>query len=119
MKSCVYFVDNGKGTWRLLWERPMTVPTELDQVFAEKIEEIIRVKFDLDADSKIDVTSIEVDQNEHKIRIEVLITTTERPESLAKGYFGLTGKVREALGESDWSGFFPVITPQIKSGLHA
>lgn len=96
----------------------MTVPTMLDKVVADEIIEVIRSKFDLDAASKIEVTSIEVDQDEHKIRIEVLITTSERPEELAKSYFGLTGKVREALG-SDWSGFFPVITPQINSGLHA
>jgi len=90
----------------------------LDNVVAEEIINVIRSKFDLDAASKIEVKSIEVDQEEHKIRIEILITTTERPEALAKGYFGLTGKVREALG-SDWSGFFPVITPQINSGMHA
>jgi len=96
----------------------MTVPTTLDEVVAKQIIEVIRAKFNLDAASKIEVSSIEVDQNEHKIRIEVLITTTEKPEALAKGYFGLTGKVRDALG-SDWSGFFPVITPQINAGLHA
>lgn len=90
----------------------------LDNVVAEEIINVIRSKFDLDAASKIEVKTIEVDQDEHKIRIEILITTTERPEALAKGYFGLTGKVREALG-SDWSGFFPVITPQINSGMHA
>lgn len=90
----------------------------LDNVLAEDIIRVIRSKFDLNATSKIEVKSIEVDQDEHKIHIEILITTTERPEALAKGYFGLTGKVREALG-SDWSGFFPVITPQINSGIHA
>lgn len=96
----------------------MTAPTMLDDVVEEEIIEVIRSKFNLNATSKIEVRSIEVDQDEHKIRIEISITTTERPEALAKGYFGLTGKVREALG-SDWSGFFPVITPQINSGLHA
>ncbi len=96
----------------------MTVPTTLDKVMADEILEVIRLKFDLDDASEIEVTSIEVDRDEQKIRIELLITTTERPEVLAKSYFGLTGKVREALG-SDWSGFFPVITPQFNSVLHA
>lgn len=96
----------------------MTVPTTLDKVMADEILNVIRTKFDLDAASDIQVTSIEIDQDEQKIRIELLITTTERPEALAKSYFGLTGKVREALG-SDWSGFFPVITPQFTSNLHA
>ena len=96
----------------------MTVPTTLDQVVADEIFEVIRSKFNLDQASSIEVKSIEVDHDEHKIRIELLITTTESPELLAKSYFGLTGKVRKALG-SDWSGFFPVITPQINSDVHA
>lgn len=99
-------------------EKVMTAPTKLDKVMADEILAVIRTKFDLDDASSIEVTSIEVDQDDLKIRIELLITTTERPEMLAKSYFGLTGKVREALG-SDWSGFFPVITPQINSGMHA
>ena len=96
----------------------MTVRTSLDDVVTEEIIEVIRSKFGLDASSKIEVTSIEVDQDEHKIRIEVCISTNERPKALAKSYFGLTGKVRETLG-SDWSGFFPVITPQFHTGVHA
>jgi len=51
------------------------------------------------------VISIEVDEDEQKIRIELQITTTERREKVAKGYFGQTNKVREALGAT-WSGFF-------------
>lgn len=96
----------------------MTVPTSLDKVMTDEILKVIRSKFDLDDASEITVTSIEIDRDEQKIRIELSITTTERPEMLAKSYFGLTGKVRETLG-SDWSGFFPVITPQFNSGSHA
>lgn len=96
----------------------MTLLTTLDQGLIEDISNAIKIKFNLDATSDIQVTSIEVDQDEQKIRIELLITTTERPAVLAKSYFGLTGKVREALGPG-WSGFFPVITPQINSGVHA
>ena len=96
----------------------MAVPTTLDKGVEKEVIRAISEKFNLDADSIIEVSSIEVDQVEHVIRIKVLITTTERPELLAKGYYGLTGKVRDALG-SDWSGFFPVITPQVNSGMHA
>ena len=83
-------------------------------------KEVIRAiheKFNLDAASVIEVSPIKVDHEEHEILIEVLITTTERAETLAKGYFGLTGKVRDALG-SDWFGFFPVITPRINPVMH-
>jgi len=96
----------------------MTAPTTLDKVMADEILEVIRSKFDLQTVSDIQITSIEVDREEHKIRIDLMITTTEAPEVLAKNYFGLTGNVRRALG-ADWSGFFPVITPQFNSGVHA
>ena len=96
----------------------MAVPTALDEVLIAEILNVVRTKFNLDEASNIEVNSVEVDQDEHKIRIDILITTTESPKLLAKSYFGLTGKVREVLG-SDWDGFFPVITPQFNSGLHA
>jgi len=96
----------------------MTAPTTLDKVMADEILEVIRSKFDLKSVADIEITSIEVDREEHKIRIDLMITTTESPEVLAKNYFGLTGKVRKKLG-ADWSGFFPVITPQFSSGVHA
>lgn len=78
---------------------------------------VIREKFDLSSDSTIELVSIEVDEEEQKIRIYLQITTTERPAKVAERYFGLTNKVREELGAA-WSGFFPVITPQIQSEMH-
>ncbi len=96
----------------------MTAPTTLDKVMAGEILKVIRSKFDPKTVSDIKITSIEIDREEQKIRIDLMITTTETPEVLAENYFGLTGKVRKALG-ADWSGFFPVITPQFNSGVHA
>ncbi|WP_299371998.1 hypothetical protein [uncultured Tateyamaria sp.] len=96
----------------------MSLPMQLDAAITERLIAVIREKFDLDAASTIEVQSIEVDAEEHKIIIALSITTNARPEALARSYLGLTGRVREVLG-SDWSGFFPVITPQIHSGAHA
>jgi len=96
----------------------MTSPTELGELMTLEITKAIKARFNLDGLTGIEVKSIEVDQIEHKILIELVITTSERPEALAKSYFGLTGKVREALG-TNWSEFFPVITPQFSTGLHA
>lgn len=96
----------------------MSVPMHLDAAVTEQLVGVIREKFGLDAASTIEIQSIEINADEHKIMIELLINTNARPEALAQSYLGLTGKVREALG-SDWSGFFPVITPQIHSGVHA
>ena len=96
----------------------MTVPTKLDQHMTDEVLNVIRNRLNLDQASDISLVSIEVDADAHKIVFELVINTSERPEVLAKRYFGLTGKVREALG-SDWHGFFPVITPQINSAAHA
>lgn len=96
----------------------MTEPANLNQIMADEILEVIRSKFELESTSEVKITSIEIDVEEQKIRIDLLITTSETPEVLAKNYFGLTGKVRKALG-ADWSSFFPVITPQFNSSVHA
>lgn len=96
----------------------MTEPAAFRGVMVDELLEVIRSKFDLQTVSDVQITSIEVDMEEQKIRIDLTITTTETPEVLAQNYFGLTGTVRKALG-SDWSGFFPVITPQFNSSVHA
>lgn len=95
----------------------MGLSADFNEKMMVSLLNVIAEKFDLSA-ADIEVTSIEVDRDEQKIRIEFSVTTTEAPAELAKNYFGLTGKVREALG-SDWSGFFPVMTPKFHSGIHA
>lgn len=65
-----------------------------------------------------EILSINVDDERSEIRIVVAIQSDAKPQDLAEGYFGLTGSVREALGER-WRGFFPVITPHIGIGEHA
>ena len=96
----------------------MSVPAQLEEAILNDLMVVIQKKFALDAASEINFKSIQIDPDEQKIVIELSITTSARPEAVAKGYVGLTGKVREVLG-SDWSEFFPVITPQIHSGVHA
>ena len=100
------------------WENVMTAPTELGKLMTGDITNAIKERFNLDGVIGIEVKSIEVDVAERKIMIKVEITTEERPEALAKSYFGLTRKVRETLG-SDWAEFFPVINPQFSAGVHA
>ena len=90
---------------------------DFDDVMMKSLRSAIAKRFNQSA-ADIEVTSIEVDHDEQKIRIEFSVETTEAPAALAQNYFGLTGKVREALG-SDWSGFFPVMTPKFHSGIHA
>ncbi|MBC6402649.1 MAG: hypothetical protein GDA39_03475 [Hyphomonadaceae bacterium] len=96
----------------------MIAPTSLDEDVVDRILEVIRSRFNLPSASDIKVNSIEVDQEEQRICMDLLIKTNKSPEALAEDYFGLTSRVREALG-NDWSGFFPIITPQFRSGLYA
>ena len=51
----------------------MAVPTALDEVLIAEILNVVRTKFNLDEASNIEVNSVEVDQDEHKIRIDILI----------------------------------------------
>ncbi|SFG14713.1 hypothetical protein [Roseobacter denitrificans] len=91
---------------------------ELDAEIRERLLEAISEKFALENVENIEVTSFDVDSDRREVRIVVSITTTTEPKSIAEGYFGLTSKVRTALG-SDWKDFFPVITPEIASGANA
>jgi hypothetical protein len=69
-------------------------------------------------DAEVRVTSIEVSENRLEIMIEVEISTVAEPDEVAERYFGLTGRVRDALGEG-WRDFYPVITPTFSSEVHA
>lgn len=90
---------------------------DVDQQIVESITRTIRERLALDGDSTVSVDSISVDEQNSEIRIHLLIRTEAEPRVIAAGYFGLTGKVRAALGEK-WSDFFPVISPTINR-LHA
>jgi len=96
----------------------MNLPSDLEEFFMKSVTKVIQERFNVDGVTDIKVLSIELDKDEQKIRIEFSITTSEKPEQIAENYFGLTGKVRDALG-AQWSGFFPVMTPQINTEIHA
>lgn len=96
----------------------MNLPVELEGMVVEAVTKAIKARFNLDGLTGIEVMSIEVDEEAQKIMIALTVTTAERPEALAKSFFGLTSKVREALG-AEWSGFFPVITPNFGPELNA
>lgn len=95
----------------------MDLSADFDKVVMDSVLKAVAMRFDLELDD-VEVTSIEVDREELKILIQLSIRTNEKPDVVAQSYFGLTGKVREALG-TNWSGFFPVITPNFSSGIHA
>ncbi len=90
----------------------MGFEAELEQ----RIKDLITDRLGEDLDAIISIESIEIIEADSEIRILVEIKTDESPEKLAKRYFGLTGKVREALGER-WGEYFPVITPNIERNI--
>lgn len=92
----------------------MVLETDLE----ERIKDLIAKRLGENLDAQISVKSIEVSDAESEIRIVVEISTAESPDIIAQRYFGLTGKVRDALGEK-WRSYFPVITPNIGSEVHA
>lgn len=82
----------------------------------QHIKDLIMARLGEDLDAVILIESIEIIEANSEIRILVDIKTNESPEKLAKRYFGLTGKVREALGDR-WGEYFPVITPNIERNI--
>lgn len=91
---------------------------ELPEGLRAKLLAEIREKFASEDVQEIELTSVEVDKEKREIHITVAITSAPKPQSVANGYFGLTGRVRNALG-NEWSDFFPIITPQVANEAHA
>ena len=90
-----------------------------DEDLKSRINSIIAQRLGKNLDAQITVESIEVVESESVINIVVRIETAEPPKELAKRYFGLTGRVRDELGE-DWRNYFPVILPSIgNTRVHA
>ena len=89
---------------------------QIDDKLREEVERTIRKRFGKTA-SKIEITSIEVDEDISEIRIVFAMETDATPRALAKRYFGLTGRVRDTLGH-EWRNFFPIITPKIARVEH-
>lgn len=91
---------------------------DFDKDLEGRVVDLIKEKLGRDLNAQIFIESIEVLEADSEIRIFVRIETDTAPEELAKRYFGLTGRVREALGER-WRDYFPVITPSIGHAAHA
>lgn len=90
----------------------------LDDSLRQKLIELIVDRLGSGLDGEVRVKSIEVLENKLEIVIEVEISASAQPEEIASRYFGLTGRVRDVLGES-WRNFYPVITPAFEDRLHA
>lgn len=91
---------------------------QINEALTSEIESVIAQRFEHMDVQKVTIESIEVIEDRLELRIVVLIETTADSETLADSYFGLTRRVKSALGET-WRDFFPVITPIIGNEAHA
>ena len=90
----------------------------ISAVLEDSLLEAIKDQFKGQDIHRVEISSVEIDELEEKIIISVEIATTAKPESLARQYFGLTGKVRKALGP-EFTNFFPIINPAFVDCAHA
>ena len=90
---------------------------QIDDKLRREVEKTIRKTFGKTA-SKIEVRSMEVDEDISEIRIVMEVESSATPEVLADKYYGLTGRVRDTLGH-EWRNFFPIITPRFSEVEHA
>ena len=90
----------------------------IDEKLEAAILEIIKQRLGDEIGTTISIDSIEVFESKSEIRIVVQIETAANSGELADRYFGLTGRVRDVLGDR-WADFFPIITPKFGSSAHA
>ena len=62
--------------------------------------------------------SIGIYEDKEEIRLVFTIETDADPEMIGRCFFGLTDKVRKALGD-DWREYFPILQSEIDRGVAA
>lgn len=92
------------------------VPPELK----DQIRKAIWDRLGRDLVREIELRAIDVDEDEEEIRfvVRLVIGSDEDAERLGKRFFGLTDKVRQALGK-DWHRYFPILQTEIDHGKAA
>jgi len=91
---------------------------KLDDVLKNTVTAVIRDNFAEGEVVDVEFESIELAEDGATITIKVVFTVDSKPDDVAEHYFGLTGKVRSALGEA-WQEYFPVISPSFGREEHA
>lgn len=95
---------------------------DLDKEIEKLMRRVISSEFDTQ-ENNITITSVEIDQENHEIRISFNLKTESSATEVAEKYFGLTRAVRKQISSAPFakflSGFFPVISPRFTSKLNA
>lgn len=91
---------------------------QIDDALEERIRQAIINRFDPGVIKEVRLESIEILEDEQEIRLVFTIETDADAEMIGRRFFGLTDKVRTALGE-DWHGYFPILQSEIHHGAAA
>ncbi|WP_157932960.1 hypothetical protein [Roseovarius salinarum] len=91
---------------------------QVDNDLKERVRHAIIDRFEPGVIRDVRLESIEIDEDEEEIRLIFTIETDADPGMIGRRFFGLTDKVRKALGE-DWRGYFPILQSEIDRGVAA
>lgn len=91
---------------------------DIDDELKQRVIRAISDRYPEGVVREIRLLSVEVADDEEEIRFVFEIETDADPETIGKGYFGLTDRVRKALGK-DWQGYFPILRPRIERSAAA
>ncbi|WP_147094948.1 hypothetical protein [Roseovarius sp. TE539] len=91
---------------------------KLDKELKERVKQAIIDRFDEGVVKDVRLESIEILENEEEIRLVFTIETDADPELIGRRFFGLTDKVRTALGD-EWDDYFPILQSEIRHGAAA
>jgi hypothetical protein len=91
---------------------------QVDNNLKERVRRAIIDRFEPGVIRDVRLESIEIDEDEEEVRLIFTIETDADPEMIGRRFFGLTDKVRKALGE-DWRGYFPILQSEIDRGVAA
>jgi len=91
---------------------------EIDEDLKNRVRQAIINRFDRGVIKDVCVESVEILEDEEEIRLVFTIQTDADPATIGEGFFGLTDKVRSALGE-ELRSYFPILQSEIDRGVAA
>jgi hypothetical protein len=91
---------------------------QIDDRALDRVREAILDCFGQGMVADVRVDRIEILEEDDELRIVFTIETDADPRLIGRRSFGLTDKVRKALGE-EWRGYFPILQSEIHRGVAA
>lgn len=90
----------------------------LDETLRKRVKQAIMDRFEAGVIKDVQIESVEILEEEGEIRLVFTLVTDADPEMIGRRFFGLTDKVRKALGE-EWRDYFPILQSEIDRGVAA